>query len=288
MTPVRVISVDSAGDERLSGYRAVSDPALARDRGLFVAEGRRVVQRLLQSPCLEIASMLVTRPAFEALQTSPDALAARPDVPVYVVPQAVMNGVAGFPIHRGCLALAVRPALPPWETLALRGRTLVVLERLGDADNVGSTFRSAAAFGVDGVLLGPACADPLYRKAIRTSMGAALTVPFAHADSPTQPWPVVLRTLREIGWHVIGLTPRADCAPLWETVSAGGTGRLALVFGHEGDGLSPQALDACTALARIPMAPDVDSLNVAVSVGVTLYDVTRCRHEAAPTGRVRA
>jgi tRNA G18 (ribose-2'-O)-methylase SpoU len=288
MARVRVITVDSADDERLSGYRAVSEPALARDRGLFVAEGRRVVQRLLQSPSLEVESVLVTRPAYEALQGSAAALEGRPDLTVYLVSQAVMNGVTGFPIHRGCLALAVRPALPHWETLAVRGRTLVVLERLGDADNVGSAFRSAAAFGVDGVLLGPGCADPLYRKAIRTSMGAALTIPFARIDTPAQPWPVALRKLRDAGWHVMGLTPRADGRPLWETVRGGESARLALVFGHEGDGLSQQALDACTELARIPMVSGVDSLNVAVSVGVTLYDVTRSRHQATPTGSVPA
>jgi tRNA G18 (ribose-2'-O)-methylase SpoU len=282
---VPVIAVDAATDERLSGYRAVSDPALARGRGLFVAEGRRVVERLLHSPTLQVESVLVTAPAYAALQASGVALAARPDVTVYVASQDVMNEVAGFHIHRGCLALAVRPALPPWETLAGRGRTLVVLERLGDADNVGSTFRSAAAFGVDAVLLGPGCADPLYRKAIRTSMGAALSIRFAYVDTPAQPWPMGLQTLRDGGWHVVGLTPRADCPPLWETAVAGAD-RLALVFGHEGDGLSPQALRRCTSLARIPMAPGVDSLNVGVSVGVALYEVARTRAHAA--GSVRA
>jgi tRNA G18 (ribose-2'-O)-methylase SpoU len=195
-----------------------------------------------------------------------------------------MNGVAGFHIHRGCLALATRPALPPWQGLAARAQTLVVLEQVGDADNVGSTFRSAAAFGVGGILLGPGCADPLYRKAIRTSMGAALSVPFASADTAAQPWPAALYALRTSGWCVVGLTPRADCPPLWEM--PGVSTRLALVFGHEGDGLSDDALGACGQLARIPMAPGVDSLNVGVSVGVALYDATRAR-STAPAGGAR-
>ena len=282
MSAVPVISVDSADDVRLSGYRGVTDPALARDGGLFIAEGRRVVERLLQSAFV-VESVLVTSPAYAALQTAL-ALETRPDVTVYLVAQDVMNGVVGFHIHRGCLALARRPALPSWETLAAGARTMVVLEQLGDADNVGSTFRSAAAFGVDGVLLGPGCADPLYRKAIRTSMGAALAVPFALADDRTRPWPDALHVLRASGWHVVGLTPRADCPPVWDVVRDASS-RLALVFGHEGDGLSPQALDACTRLARIPMAPGVDSLNVAVSVGVALHDVTRTRQHAAPAGK---
>ncbi len=276
-----MLSINSAEDPRLAVYRGVSDPELARASGLFVAEGRRVVQRLLASPAFAVESVLVTAAACAALQATPAALARRPDVPIYLVPQAVMNEVAGFHIHRGCLALAIRPALPPWETLAARARTLVALERLADADNVGSTFRSAAAFGVDGVLLGPGCADPFYRKAVRTSMGAVLSVPFASVDAPSQLWPGALQVLRDGGWQVVGLTPRGDCPPLWDVVSSR-TSRLALVFGHEGDGLSPHALAACTHLARIPMASGIDSLNVGVSVGVALYDVTRARHQPTP------
>jgi tRNA G18 (ribose-2'-O)-methylase SpoU len=121
------------------------------------------------------------------------------------------------------------------------------------------------------VLLGPSCADPLYRKAIRTSMAATLAVPFAQA----QPWPDVLTTLDANGWHVIGLTPRADEPPLWEAAAGAHRAPTALVFGHEGDGLTAAALRACTHLARIPMAPGVDSLNVGVSVGVALYEIAR-------------
>ena len=269
MAAVPVIAIDSAEDDRLAGYGGVSDPALARAGGRFVAEGRRVVERLLLSPAFAVESVLVTPPACAALQSAPEVLAARPDVPIYLVPQDVMSRVAGFHIHRGCLALAKRPILPAWDTLAAGARLMIVLEQLGDADNVGSTFRCAAAFGADAVLLGPGCADPLYRKAIRTSMGAALVVPFAVLDDATPAWPGALRALRADRWDVV----------------RDGSSRLALVFGHEGDGLSPQALDACTHLARIPMAPGVDSLNVAVSVGVALHDVTRTRQQSIPAGK---
>ena len=284
MAAVPVIAIDSAEDDQLAGYGGVSDPALARAGGRFVAEGRRVVERLLLSPAFAVESVLVTPPACAALQSAPEVLAARPDVPIYLVPQDVMSRVAGFHIHRGCLALAKRPIQPAWDTLAAGARLMIVLEQMGDADNVGSTFRCAAAFGADAVLLGPGCADPLYRKAIRTSMGAALVVPFAVLDDATPAWPGALRALRADRWDVVGLTPRAECPPLWDVVRDGSS-RLALVFGHEGDGLSPQALDACTHLARIPMAPGVDSLNVAVSVGVALHDVTRTRQQSIPAGK---
>ena len=169
-----IIYVDHADDSRLSDFTAVSDPELARTRGIFVAEGRLVVRRLLTASSFRPRAVLVTPSAMEALE---DALPARPDVPVYIVPKDVMEGVAGFNIHRGCLATGERPARVDWRSCVARARRAVVLERVGDADNVGAIFRSAAAFGAGAVLIGPACADPLYRKAIRTSMGAALTLP---------------------------------------------------------------------------------------------------------------
>ena len=268
MAVVAVADVTSADDSRLSSYRAVSDPDLARREGLFVAEGRLVVRRLLANPTSITRSLLVTEPALAALG---DALAVRQDITVLRVSQAVMDTLAGFNIHRGCLALAERPAPRAWQDVARGATRLVVLEQVGDADNVGSAFRCAAAFGAGGVLLGPSCADPLYRKAIRTSMAATLSVPFAQA----QPWPEALTALDGAGWHVIGLTPRADEPPLWEAAAGARRSRTALVLGHEGDGLTTAALRACTHLARIPMAPGVDSLNVGVSVGVALYEISR-------------
>ena len=268
MAIMPVVRVESAEDGRLGSYRAVSEPELARNQGLFVAEGRRVVRRLLESPAADPRSVLATESALRSLA---DVLDTRPDLEVFQVPQAVMNDVAGFNIHRGCLALAGRPAPRAWEDVATHASRLMVLEGVGDADNVGSAFRCAAAFGVGGILLGPACADPLYRKSIRTSMAATLTVPFAVA----QPWPDVLAALQFRGWHVIGLTPATDQEPLWEAAAGARHRRTALVFGHEGDGLTAGARAACTVLARIPMAPGVDSLNVAVSAGVALYELSR-------------
>jgi tRNA G18 (ribose-2'-O)-methylase SpoU len=233
-----------------------------------VAEGRLVVTRLLTASALETRSVLVTDSAYAAVR---DALDARADVPVYLVSQSVMNGITGFNLHRGCLALGVRPPARHWRELLTDAHRLVVLERVGNADNVGSVFRNGTAFGVDGVLLGPACADPLYRKAIRTSMGAALAMPFAHAGG----WPDTLREVRERGWLVIGLTPDAGASTIGEVAAAARERCCAVLLGHEGEGLSAGALDACDHRARIPIASGVDSLNVATAAAVALYEIGR-------------
>jgi tRNA G18 (ribose-2'-O)-methylase SpoU len=180
-----------------------------------------------------------------------------------------MNGITGFNLHRGCLALGERPQPCAWRTVTHGARRIVALERIGNADNVGSVFRSASAFGVDGVLLDERSTDPLYRKAIRTSMGAALTMPFARAE----PWPDVLRDMARDGWAVLAMTP-ASSAPSLETVVREIAARpVVVVAGHEGEGLSDAALEACTHRARIPMAEGVDSLNVAVAASIALYEL---------------
>jgi tRNA G18 (ribose-2'-O)-methylase SpoU len=192
-------------------------------------------------------------------------------MPVYVVPQHVMNAIAGFNIHRGCLALGERPPAGDWRELARHARRLAVLERIGDADNVGSIFRNSAAFGIDGVLIGPSCADPLYRKAIRTSMGAALSMPFARVDD----WPEALTTLSRMGYALVAMTPDAAAPPLREVAVLAAERAVAVVLGHEGEGLAPAALAACRYRARIPMAAGADSLNVATAAAIAFYELTR-------------
>lgn len=262
---VPLVPVDDATDPRLAPYRAVSDPALAREHGLFVAEGRLVVDRLLDASAWPVQSLLLTPPALDALGGT---LQRHPDVPVYLVPQSVMNGVAGFPFHRGCLALGYRRAPTPWEAATAHARLAVGLEHVGDADNVGAVFRAAAAFGADAVLIGPHCADPLYRKAIRTSMGAVLEVPFA---APTS-WPDTIDTLRAGGWAIVATTPARHVEPLRGLAHTLRDTRTLLLAGHEGDGLAADTLRRCTHLARIPTTDRVDSLNVAVAAAIALYE----------------
>ncbi len=269
---VPVIPIKSEDDERLADYRNVPDAELVERRGMFVAEGRFVVRRLLDESPLAARSVMVTD---AALASMADLLAGRPELPVYRVSQTVMDGVTGFNIHRGCLAIGDRPPSTPWPEVIAHARMLLVLERIGNADNVGGIFRNAIAFGVDAVLIGPACADPLYRKAIRTSMGAALLVPFAKAE----PWPDALQQLQSLGFSVVALTPSSDAAPLRDTVAQLMGRPVAVVLGHEGEGLSAEALEACDHRARIPMGlgrrAAFDSLNVASAAAIALYELRR-------------
>jgi tRNA G18 (ribose-2'-O)-methylase SpoU len=263
---VALIRVDDPADPRLAPYRNVPDHQLLAGEGVFVAEGRLVVRRLIEGKRLHARSVMVTDAALVPLQ---DLLNTRSELPVYVVPQSVMNGVTGFNLHRGCLAIGERPRRCQWQELVRGARRVISLERVGNADNIGSVFRSAAAFGVDAVLLESSCADPLYRKAIRTSMGAALTMPFATAE----PWPDMLRDLGRDGWVVLAMTTARTAIPLWEIAPTIADRRIAVVVGHEGDGLSDDTLDACTHRARIPMVEGVDSLNVAVAMSIALYEL---------------
>ena len=265
---MNVTRIDDERDGRLADYRNVSDPDLLARRHLFVAEGRLVVRRLLSASRLTPRSVMATEPALEALT---DLLATRPDLPVYLAPPRVMNGIIGFDIHRGCLALGERPSPGHWEDLVRTLRRVAVLERMANADNVGGVFRNAAAFGFDAVLMGPSCADPLYRKAIRTSMGAALTLPFADAE----PWPDALYRLREDGWMTVAMAPAADAPPVRDVLARAAAARVAIVIGHEGDGLTAGARDACAHRARIPMTEGVDSLNAATAAAIAFYELTR-------------
>jgi tRNA G18 (ribose-2'-O)-methylase SpoU len=271
---VPLIPVNDPDDLRIDAYRNVPDPDLLIQGGLFVAEGRLVVRRLIEGRRFPVRSVMVTEAALVPLR---DVLATRDELTVYVVTQAVMNGITGFNLHRGCLAIGERPRPRQWRDVMRGARRAIVLERIANADNVGSVFRSAAAFGVDAVLLDRTCADPLYRKAIRTSMGAALSVPFAEAE----PWPEALRELAGVGrvlsdppWVVLGMTPAASAPPLHAIAADISSHPVVIVVGHEGDGLSDAALAACTHRARIPMTSNVDSLNVATAAAIAFYEIT--------------
>lgn len=254
----RIVSLD---DARVAGYRDVADPDRLLARGVFVAEGRLVVRRLIELRHWTISSILLTQPAVENLA---DVL-PHTTAPIYVVDQDVMNGIAGFNIHRGCLALVERPVTETLDRIAAGPHSRVlVLEGVNNPDNVGGLFRNAAAFGIDLVVLGPNSGDPLYRKAVRTSMGAALSVPFVKAAQ----WPGAIRDLRTDGFTVVALTPRVAAAPL-EDVRRGT--KLALLVGAEGNGLSDAAMREATLLARIPTTVDVDSLNVATAAAIAMY-----------------
>lgn len=280
-----VIAITSADDPRVLDYRAVREPDLVRRRGLFIAEGRLVVARLLALPQYTIRSILVSDAGLAALhEQAAEGLAARPDLPLYRAAPDIIDAIGGFHFHRGCLAVAERPPAQDAGAIiaaAAPGRPLVVVEALAQADNVGSILRNAQAFGAAGVLLDPATVDPLYRKALRTAMGAALVVPWARLES----WPDALARVRGAGVVLAALTPRPSAQSFDDFVSAYADRAVALLVGAEGEGLSHAALDAADVHVRIAMAPGADSVNVATATGIALYwlgaQVATVRNRAA-------
>jgi tRNA G18 (ribose-2'-O)-methylase SpoU len=251
-------------DPRLAPYRAVGDHSALERAGLFVAEGRLVVERLLEDGVFAIASVLVTPAAAAGLDT---ALARRRDVAVYVCEPATLREITGFNFHRGCLALAHRPRQSAAsDLLSARAQRVLGVEGVADPDNVGGLFRTALAFGVDAVLLDGVTVDPLYRKAIRTSMAAALRLPFARVD----PWLDGLASLRAAGFELVALTPRAGAVELARYASRAAS-RLAVLVGSEASGLTEATLRAADVHVRIPVDPRADSLNVVTAAGIALH-----------------
>jgi len=263
-----IVCIDDPDDPRLSPYRAVRERDLVgRDR-LFVAEGRVVLEKAIAVMPQALESVLVAEHRLDSLA---GVLAGLPaTTPVYAAGQAAMDAVVGFPIHRGILAVGRRPERDAAALLAsLPERALVVgLVGIANHDNMGGVFRNAAAFGADAVLLDDTCCDPLYRKAIRVSVGAALTTPFARAgDAET-----LVAALTGAGFEVVALSPRGECE--LSDLSVGP--RVAALFGAEGPGL-PAALLARTRTVRIAMAGGFDSLNVATTSGIVLHSLNAVR-----------
>ncbi len=256
--------IDRQDDPRLEPYRHVGDPGWLAERGLFVAEGRLIVARLFEMG--HAADSLLVTPAARKALGAMDGVRC----PVYVAPPPILDGVTGFHFHRGCLAIAPRLPARRFDDVAAAER-LVVLEGVGNPDNVGGIFRVGGALGAGGVLLGPGCGDPLYRKSVRTSMGAVLRVPFA----PMSAWPGDLQTLKEkAGFTIVALSPSGR-ATLEEFAASLAPGtRCALLAGAEGPGLSAAALSAADATVRIPIDPRSDSLNVVVAVAIALSRLT--------------
>jgi tRNA G18 (ribose-2'-O)-methylase SpoU len=256
--------ITDPGDPRLDDYRNIKDRQLSEQGDRFIAESELVVRRLLASR-FQVHSLLVTAPRLEALQ---DALTDHPGMyPVYVVPQPVMDQIAGLPLHRGCLAVGQRPpAGSPLTAIPDSARRVLVLEDLVNVDNIGALARNAAAFGVDALVLSPRCADPFYRKAIRVSAGAVFSIPIVRS----QTWFDDLRGLRtRHGLTLVGAVLDPDAIEL-STYQP--PPRLALLLGAEGPGLTVGAKQLCDARVTIPMT-NADSLNVATAAAVMLYQL---------------
>ena len=265
---VHVIRIDDPADARLADYRLVRERDLVGRQGGFIAEGVVVLEKALRAGRHPLRSLLVAEKRVEALASLFAQLGS--NVPVYAASQAVMDTVVGFPIHRGVLATGIR-AEPSVDDLlrSLPRRALVVgLIGIANHDNMGGLFRNAAAFGADAVLLDDGCCDPLYRKAIRVSVGAALTIPFARAgEAGSMAARLAASEFSLVALSPGGMTDLADLKP---------SPRTAVLFGAEGPGL-PDAVMAQAQTVRIAMAGGFDSLNVATSSGVVLHHLTAKR-----------
>jgi tRNA G18 (ribose-2'-O)-methylase SpoU len=264
---VPVLQVESADDERIGDFRALTDLELRTrwepPNGLFIAEGELVIRRALRAG-YRLRSVLVDEKRVDQVADLPD------DAVVYAGRPAVLEAITGFHVHRGVLASFHRRPLPSLAELLAGAHRLVVLEGLNTHTNLGALFRSAAALGFDAVVLSPTCADPLYRRAVRVSMGEVFAIPYAKADA----WPDALKEVSAAGFRLLALTPGHDAVALHE-LTAGDRERPALLLGAEGPGLTRAALAASDVRVAIPMLNGVDSLNVATAAAIAFWELAR-------------
>ena len=263
-----LIDVSDPADPRLADYRDLRDVELRKhieaEHGLFLAEGEKVVRRAVEGG-FPVRSFLMAPRWLEGLADVLD----RSEAPCYVVSEELAEEVTGFHVHRGALASLERQALPSVPEVLAGARTVVVLEDVVDHTKVGAIFRSAAALGVDAVLLSPRCADPLYRRSIKVAMGAVFSVPYARMQS----WYDGPADLAAAGFTTVALTPAADAVDIEDAVR--GLDRVALLMGSEGPGLSRRWMETAERRAVIPMAAGIDSLNVAAATAVACYVTAR-------------
>ena len=264
----RLVEVTDPDDPCLADYRDLRDVELRKsleaEHGLFIAEGEKVVRRAVEAG-YEPRSFLMAERWLEGLS---DVLATA-DAPCYVVTEGLAEQVTGFHVHRGALASLERRPLPSLDEVLEGARTVLVLEDIVDHTNVGAILRSGAALGVDAVLLSPRCADPLYRRSVKVAMGAVFSLPWTRVAD----WYDALPDLSRRGFTTVAMTLAPDAVPLEDAVR--GLDRVALVLGGEGHGLSPRWEQAADRRAIIPMAPGIDSLNVAAATAVACYALQR-------------
>jgi tRNA G18 (ribose-2'-O)-methylase SpoU len=258
--------VTDPDDERLADYRALTDVELRTrwelPHGLFIAEGELVLRRALRAGYRPRSFLLDEKRAGQ--------LADLTGAPVYTASQQVLQRTTGFHVHRGVLGSFHRRPVPPAADVLGTARRVAVCEDVNNHTNLGAIFRAAAALGIDGVLLSPSCADPLYRRSVRVSMGEVFAVPYATLDA----WPRALEEVRAAGFALLALTPADGAVPI-QRLDAALRDRPAVLLGAEGPGLSAAALAACDLRVAIPMRRGVDSLNVAAAAAVAFWELGR-------------
>jgi len=264
----RFVDIDDVADARLKDYVGLREASLRRsletEQGMFIAEGDKVILRAAEAG-FAARSFMITPRWVPGLQGVLDAC----DAPCYIVSEALAEAVTGFHVHRGALVCFQRKTTWTCEQVIDGAERLVVAEDIVDHTNVGAIIRSAAGLGWDGLLLAPHAADPLYRRSIKTSMGAVFALPWARLES----WAHGLDELRHRGFTVIALSPRSDALPLADLAKRlrRNPRPIALLVGTEGAGLSEHWLGQADIVARIPMSADVDSLNVAAATAIACY-----------------
>jgi tRNA G18 (ribose-2'-O)-methylase SpoU len=260
-----LVRVTDPTDPRLRDYVNLTDLELRKrtepEQGLFIAEGDKVIRRAIAAG-YPVRSLLLSDKWLPLMAPVIEQTGA----PALVGTLELLEQVTGFHVHRGALAAMGRLPLPDPAGLLATARRIVVLEKVNNHTNIGAIFRSAAALGMDAVLLAPDCADPLYRRSVRVSMGTVFAVPYAKLE----PWPAALDLLADHGYRRMALTPAPDAVDL-RALTLGPEERVALFLGSEGDGLSDAAFAACDLRVRIPMAAGVDSLNVAAAAAVACF-----------------
>ena len=280
---IELTSAELTADSRLDDYTRLKDVKLRSkiepERGLYMAESANVIERAIRAGHRPRSFLMSKRwlPTLDKLIEAATGARDGADVPVFVADEHILERMTGFHLHRGALAAMQRPVLPSLAGLLATARSgeparrVVVLENLVDHTNVGAAFRSAAALGVDAVLVTPQCADPLYRRSVRVSMGTVFQVPWTRLDS----WPSDIAALQEAGFTVASLALSDDSVSLDEFASLpalqGPAARLAMVMGTEGDGLGWRTIAACDYTVKIPMDHGVDSLNVAAASAVVFW-----------------
>ena len=262
---VNVIPIDSLDDERLEFFTHLTDVELRRtiepDTGLYIAESSKVIERALRAGH-QPRAVITTEKWLKGLEN----LLVEYDVDVFVGDEGVLEQITGFHLHRGALASMERPPLRTVAETITGASLVVVLDNIIDHTNVGAIFRSVAGLGADAVLITPDCADPLYRRSVRVSMGTVLQVPWTRITD----WPMGISELQAAGFTVVALALSDESVALRKFAETS-PDKIAVVFGSEGHGLDRRTIERCDAVVRIPMGHGVDSLNVAAASAVTLY-----------------
>ena len=280
-TMANIIEITDFSAQELDVYARLTEGQLLNrhepEKGMFIAESPRVIERALDAGCRPVSFLAEGR----HVETQAAELIRRcGDVPVYTADFEVLKHLTGFPLTRGMLCAMRRPALPSVEEVCAGAKRIAVLEDIVNPTNVGAVFRSAAALGMDGMLLTPACSDPLYRRAIRVSMGTVFQVPWTFlgkGETDGEEWPETgMERLRRLGFRTVAMALREDSVGL-DDPRLKAEEKLAVILGTEGDGLADGTIAACDYTVRIPMSHGVDSLNVAAASAVAFWELGRLK-----------